>query len=84
MPVNMLLTLLAPLCIPHVVFLHSWPVISCANSLRRESLATDVTPAYPFVKFCHNARALLTMYTYQGRVNIPVSEQISIDQGVFA
>ena len=84
MPVSMLLALLTPLCIPRAFFIHSWPVISYTNNLRRESSATDVTPAYPFVNFCHNARALLTMYTYQGRVSIPVSEQIPVDQSVFA
>jgi len=40
--------------------------------------------AYPFMKFCHNARALLTAYTYQDRVSEPMSEQLSIDQGVLA
>ena len=44
----------------------------------------DVASAYPFMKFCHNARALLTTYTYQDRVSEPVSEQLSIDQGVLA
>jgi len=62
--VSMLLALLAPLCILCVVLPHSWPVISYADSLSQESSATDVTPSYPFVEFCHNARALLTMYTY--------------------
>jgi len=76
--------LLALLCIPHAVFPHGWPVISCANSLRRESSATDVTSAYPFVNFRHNARALLTTYTYQGGVSEPISEQIPVDQGVSA
>jgi len=81
-PVSMLLALLAALCIPRAVFPHGWPVVSCANNLRRESSA--MTPAYPLVKFCHNACALLTMYTYQGGVSEPMSEQILVDQGVSA
>jgi len=83
-PVSMLLALLALLCIPRAVFPHGWPAISCANNLRRESSTTDVTPAYPFVKFFHNVRALLTTYTYQGGVSEPMFEQIPVDQGVSA
>ena len=84
MSVNMLLALLAPLCILCAVFPHGWPIISCTNSLRFESWATDVAPAYPFLEFCHDARALLTTYTYHDRVSEPMSEQLSIDQGVLA
>jgi len=36
------------------------------------------------MEFCHDTRALLTTYTYQDRVNEPVSEQLSIGQGVLA
>jgi len=83
-PVSMLLALLAALCVPRAVLPHAWPIISCANSHRRKSSATDVTPAYPFAKFCHNARALLTTYTYQGGVSETMSEHIPVDKGVSA
>ena len=84
MLVSMLLALLALLCIPCAIFPHGWPIISCTNGLRRESSAIDVAPAYPFMEFCHDARALLTTYTYLDRVSEPMSKQLSIDQGVLA
>jgi len=82
--VSMLLALLAALCIPRAVFPYGSPRISCVNDLQRESSATDVTPAYSFVKLCHNGRELLTTYTYQGGVSETMSEQIPVDQGVSA
>ena len=80
----MLLALLAPLCIPRAIFPYGWPVISCTNGLRRERSVADVATAYPFMQFCHNARALLTTYTHQNRVGEPMPKQLSIDQGVLA
>jgi len=83
-PVSMLLALLASLCIPRSVFPHGCPIIPGTDTLRRESSPTDVTPAYPFVKLCHNACALLTTYVYQGGVSKPMSKQILVDQVVLA
>ena len=80
MSVSMLLALLAALCVPRAVLPHGWSIISCANSLRRESSATDVTPAYLFVNFCHNTRELLTIYTYQCGVSETKSEEIPVDR----
>ena len=82
--VSVLLTLLALLCIPSAIFPYGWLIISRTNGLWCERSATDMTPTYPFMEFCHYSCALLATYTYQNRVGKPVSEQFPVNEGVFA
>ena len=63
MPIRMLLTLLASLCILQTILLNSQPIIPSSDDLQRESPSSDVTPANAFMELPHDAGTLMPTYT---------------------
>ena len=79
---QLLLTMLASLCILQEVFPHGWPVVPRSNDLQGECSPPNMTSTDAFMELCHDARTLIPAYAGEDRMSVAMSEQFSIYQGI--
>ena len=79
MPIGVLLTLLATLCIHLAVLPHRWPVVTCTEDSCGQSSTPDVTSTYPFMELGHNSCTFFSVHTFQEWVREPKPIQLAIN-----
>ena len=75
MPINMLLTLFASLCIPHAVLPHSWSIVPSSNDLQGESSPFDVASTNVFMELFQDTGALIPTHTSGDRMSVATVHQ---------
>ena len=82
MPINMLLTLIATLCVLHAIFPHGRPIIPRPNSIQGESSSLNMTPTDAFMELCHDAHTLIPTHECEDSVCVAMSKQLLICHGI--
>jgi len=82
MPVSMLLTLLASMCILHAVFPHSRPIVPCADNLKGERSPSNVASTNAIIELCHDTGTLISTYIGEDGMSVAMTKQLSINQGI--